>query len=49
MTDIIFAIVLIIACILSFNKLAKLESEQFEKRLKNEIEKTKIIIDELKK
>lgn len=49
MKDIIFGILFFVLCIYGFNILAKTEKEQHEKFLKNEIEKTKIIIEELKK
>ena len=40
---------MIIIIVLGFNKLAKIEQEQHDKALKNDIEKTKLIIEELKK
>lgn len=49
MLDIIFAILFFLLCILCFNKLSKIELEMHDKRLKNEIEKTKLIIEEFKK
>lgn len=49
MKDIIFAILLFLLCIFGFNKLSKFEAELHEKTLKNELEKTKMLIEEMKK
>ena len=40
---------MLVICTYGFHKLAIVEAEQHEKQLKNEIEKTKLIIEELKK